>query len=81
MPRKSNTKKILTIEEKIKELERERKQILENLYSNIGKLVIKEFDCSDEETLKKVISHLKEDAALYIESLEDQSVQEEVVTT
>ena len=74
MARKSKQEKIKSIEEQIKELEDKKKAMLDSLYTGVGKFIVNEWQCNEEETIKEVASALKEQAISLM--TKDESVSE-----
>jgi hypothetical protein len=79
MARKSKFEQINSIEEQIKDLEEQRKQKLEKLHMDIGKHVVKSWDCQDDEKLKRLIDHFSDQANALLEEESEVIVENEDV--
>lgn len=62
MAKRNNTEKIQSIEEQIKELEKKKKSMIDQLHVSIGKAIVSEWGTTDQEEIIRVIIELKDEA-------------------
>lgn len=76
---KTKVEKILTIEEQIQKLQSQKNKMLADLYTEVGKIVINEWQSHDIEKIKLAVKNLKDDAQIFFEdsSLNKDSQNEE----
>lgn len=78
MTKKSKAKKLLSIEEQIKELQERKIKMEKNLYLSIGKSVVSEWGTMDEDELIATIKQLREKAIQTIKELDKDKQSENI---
>ncbi|MEK5105002.1 hypothetical protein MKX83_23975 [Cytobacillus sp. FSL M8-0252] len=64
MARKTKIEKIKSLDEQIRELEQKKKEVQDRLYTDVGKYVVTQWECEDDEVLKSLIDKFKNEVLL-----------------